>query len=94
MDFTVGIVLRNLATTSNFVESQDSRNFKFFEVPGVVRDTCHIVNGSKGSMCHVQNELNMDSNGTHERHVATCDWVKIHGKWIRDKGNPKVANKD
>ena len=36
----------------------------------------------------------MSSNETHERHVATCEWVKIHGRWIRDKGNPKVANKD
>ena len=30
-DFTVGIVSRNLATTSNFVEFRDSRNFTFFE---------------------------------------------------------------
>ena len=36
----------------------------------------------------------MRYNGTHERHVATWDWVKIHGRWTRDKGNPKVANKD
>ena len=35
MDFTVGIVLRNLVTTSNFVEFRDNRNFMFFEAPGV-----------------------------------------------------------
>ena len=35
MDFIVGIVSLNLATTSNFVELQDSRNFTFFEAPGV-----------------------------------------------------------
>ena len=35
MDFTFGIVLRNLPTTSNFVEFQDSRNFTFLEAPGV-----------------------------------------------------------
>ena len=35
MDFTIGIVSRNLATTSNFVEFQDSRNFTSFEAPGV-----------------------------------------------------------
>ena len=35
MDFTVGIVSRNLATTSNFVKFRDSRNFTFFEAPGV-----------------------------------------------------------
>ena len=34
MDFTVGIVSRNLATTSNFVEFRDNRNFTFFEAPG------------------------------------------------------------
>ena len=49
----------------------------------MVRDTWHIVSGSKGVMCHVQNESNMSSNGTHERHVATCDWMKIHGRCIR-----------
>ena len=35
MDFIVGIVLRNLANTSNFVEFQDSRNFTFFEALSV-----------------------------------------------------------
>ena len=35
MDFIVGIVSRNLATTSNFVEFRDSRNFTFFEAPGI-----------------------------------------------------------
>ena len=36
MDFTVGIVSRNLATTSN---SETVGNFTFFEATGVVRDT-------------------------------------------------------
>ena len=80
MDFTVGIVSRNLSTTSNFVEFRDNRNFVFFEALGVVRDTWHIVSGSRGATYHVHNESNMSSNGTHERHVATCDWVKIHGR--------------
>ena len=35
MDFTVGIVSRNLATASKFVEFRDSRNFTFFEASGV-----------------------------------------------------------
>ena len=34
-DFIVEIVLRNLATTSNFIEFLDNRNFMFFEVSGV-----------------------------------------------------------
>ena len=37
MDFTVRIVSRNLATTSNFVEFRDSRNFTFFEAPGAIK---------------------------------------------------------
>ena len=49
----------------------------------MVRDTWHNLSGLKGAMCHVQNESNMSSNGTHERHVATCEWVKIHSRWIR-----------
>ena len=46
MNFTVGIVSRNLATTSNFVEFRDSRNFTFFKASGVecrktgLRDMC------------------------------------------------------
>ena len=40
MDFTVGIVSRNLATTSNFVEFRDSQNFTSFEAPGV---ECHMT---------------------------------------------------
>ena len=82
MDFTVVIVSRNLATTSKFVKFQDNRNFMFFEAPRVVRDTWHIVSDSRGVMCHVQNESIMSLNGTHERHMATCDWMKIHGRWI------------
>ena len=35
MDFTVGIVSRNLDNTLNFVEFRDSQNFMFFEVLGV-----------------------------------------------------------
>ena len=38
MDFTVGIVSQNLATTSNLVKLRDSRNFTFFEALGV---GCH-----------------------------------------------------
>ena len=35
MDFTIGIVSRNLATTLNFVEFRDIQNFTFFEASGV-----------------------------------------------------------
>ena len=35
MDFTVGIVLQNLATKLNFVEFRDSQNFTSFEAPNV-----------------------------------------------------------
>ena len=55
MDFTVGIISRNLATTSNLVEFRDSRNFHVFEATGVVQDTWHILNGSQCATCQVQN---------------------------------------
>ena len=37
MDYTVGIVTRNLANMSNFVGFRDSQNFTFFKVPGAVK---------------------------------------------------------
>ena len=50
----------------------------FFEAPGVVRDTWHIVSGSRGATCHVKNESNMSSSVGHERHMASCHWKEIH----------------
>ena len=55
MNFTVGIVSQNLATTSNFVEFRDSRNFYIFRGTRVVQNTCHILSDSRGATCHVQN---------------------------------------
>ena len=46
-EFTVGIVSRNLATTSNFVEFQDNQNFTFFEAWKVVGDTWRILSVSR-----------------------------------------------
>ena len=40
MDFTVGILSRNLATKSNFIEFRDSRDF-------------HIFRGNMGSAGHL-----------------------------------------
>ena len=45
MDFTVGIFLRNLDTTSNFVEFRDDRNFTFFEPPRVTPDMWQVLSG-------------------------------------------------
>ena len=53
MDFTVEIISRNLTTTSNIVEFQDSRNFTFYEVPSVVWDTWHMMSGSRCTTCQV-----------------------------------------
>ena len=58
----------------------------------MVQDTWHIVSGSRGATCHVQNKSNMSSNGTHERHIATCDLVEIYVRWIRDKVKSKSTN--
>ena len=46
MDFTVGIVLRNLATPSNFDEFRKSQNLTFFKVPRVTSDMWHMLSGS------------------------------------------------
>ena len=86
MNLIVGIVSRNLATMSNSVKFRDDRNFIFFEAPGVVRDTWHIVSGSRGATCHVQNKSNMSSSGTHERHMASCYWKEIYVRWISGYG--------
>ena len=43
-------------------------------------------------MCQALGEPNMSSNGTHERHMATCDWVEIYVRWIRDEVKSKSTN--
>ena len=53
MNFTIGIVSRNLATTSN---SETVGICTFFKAMSVVRDTWHILSGSQCAMCQVQNE--------------------------------------
>ena len=42
MDFTVGIALRNLASTSNFIKFRDSRNLHVFQ--GNKRSAGHLAN--------------------------------------------------
>ena len=34
---------------------RDSRNFHILQETGITRDTWHILSGSRGAMCHVQN---------------------------------------
>ena len=65
MDFTVGIIARNLATMSNFVVFRDNRNSTFFEAPRVVRDTWPVLSGSRRATCRMQNESNMSSSVGH-----------------------------
>ena len=57
------------------------------------QDTWHIVSGSRGATCHVRNESNMSSNGTHEGHMETCDLVEIYVRWIRNKKS-KLTNEE
>ena len=69
MDFTVGIVSRNLATTSIFVEFRDSRNLHVFR--GNKRRVGHMAQFEWYTMCHVssikfsQVELNVGPTMTH-----------------------------
>ena len=51
MDFTVGIILRNLATTSNFVEFQDSQNLHVFR--GNEHNVGHLAHFEWLTVCHV-----------------------------------------
>ena len=50
-DFTIGIVSRNLATTSNFVEFQDSKNLHVFR--GNERNARHLAHFEWLIVCHV-----------------------------------------
>ena len=65
MDFTVEIVSRNLATTSNFVEFRDNRNFTFFEARRGVRDTWHFMSDLRGATCLAMGKSNMRSSVGH-----------------------------
>ena len=58
MDFIVGIVSRNLATTSNFFEFRDNRNFTFFGASRGVQDTWHVLGIPRGATCQVSDESN------------------------------------
>ena len=60
MDFSVVIVSRNLATTSNFIEFRDSRNFTFFEARRGVQDTWHFMSGPRGATCQDIGESNIE----------------------------------
>ena len=55
MDFTVGIVSRNLATTSNFIEFRDSRNFHIFRGKGGSAEHLAHFEWLKCAMCQVRN---------------------------------------
>ena len=58
-DFTVGIVSRNLATTSNFVKFRDSRNFTFFKASRMTRGMWQVLSGSRRDTCQdVRNSNN------------------------------------
>ena len=59
MNFTVGIVSRNIDTTSNFVEFRDNKNFKFFEASRVVLDTWLEMSGSQCATCQVESKSNI-----------------------------------
>ena len=82
MDLVVEFVLRNLATTSNFVEFRDSWNFTFFEAPRVAGDTWHTMSGSQCATCQVQDASKNELKWGHRRHVAPWDWMEIQSRWI------------
>ena len=62
MNFTVGIISRNLATTSNFVEFQDSWNLHVFL--GYERSAGHLAHFEWLTVCHVSSadSVNLSSS--------------------------------
>ena len=62
MDFIVGIVSRNLATTSNFVKFQESRNFHVFR--GNERNAGHLAHFEWLTVCHLSSveSVNLSSS--------------------------------
>ena len=62
MDFTVGIVSRNLATTSNFVEFRDSWNLHIFR--GNERSAGHLAHFEWPTVCHMSSadSVNLSSS--------------------------------
>ena len=57
-----------------------------------MQDTWHFMSGSGGATCPGQNGSNNEPSGAHMRHMASCHWRKIHGRWIRDKVKSKSTN--
>ena len=51
MDFTVGILSQNLATTSNFIEFRDSQNLHVFR--SNKRSAGHLAHFEWLTVCHV-----------------------------------------
>ena len=69
MDFTVGIVSRNLATTSNFVEFQDRQNLHVFR--GNESSAEHFDHFEWLTVCHMSGteSINLSSN---VKPMSTC----------------------
>ena len=62
MDFTVGIVSRNLATTSNFVEFRDSRNLHVFR--GNECSAGHLAHFEWLTVCHMSGADSVNLNSS------------------------------
>ena len=102
MDFTVGIVSRNLATMSNFVQFRDRRNLHVFQ--GNKRNVGHFEHFEWLTVCHMSDAdlvKQGDLSGPPCGHVASPNWRKIKGwwiKWIRvilsTNGNWTCGNED
>ena len=77
MDFTVGIVFRNLAGPLNFFEFQDSRNFTFFKTSRVMNDTWHLFGWLTLSHVSSREQVKYKSKLAHMVHVPPHDWLEI-----------------
>ena len=94
MDFTVGIVLWNLATTSNFFEFRDNRNFTFFKATG---NAGHLTYFEWLTMCHVSGADLVKQGEPSGAHVdmwhLLIGWKIQSGwiKWIRKSNEPMMT---
>ena len=87
MDFTIGIVSRNLATTLNFVEFRDNRNLHIFRDNG--RNAGHLTHFEWLTVCHMSGaELvkQGEPSGTHVDMWHLLIGGKSQSRWIRDVG--------
>ena len=87
MDLTIGIVLQNLATMSNFVEFRDYRILHIFR--GNERNAGHLAHFEWLTVVHVSGAELLEQGESSGAHVNIWHLLirgKSQSRWIRDVG--------